>query len=70
MKVIPTEFEDLYVIEPTVFTDPRGFFYESFNDSVLFEHGLRYKFVQDNHSKSTYGVLREGYPGRGDRRGC
>lgn len=58
MKVISTPIRDLYVLEPTVFSDNRGFFYESYNAQKLLEHDIRYNFVQDNHSKSSYGVLR------------
>lgn len=59
MKVIPTPIEGLLVIEPTVFGDERGFFYESFN-ARRFEEltGVRTEFVQDNHSRSAKGVLR------------
>lgn len=59
MKVIPTPIEGLLAIEPTVFGDDRGFFYESFN-ARRFEEltGVRTAFVQDNHSRSAKGVLR------------
>ena len=58
MKVIPTPLKDLFIIEPTVFSDNRGFFYESYNARKLQDAGLNYNFIQDNHSKSSYGVLR------------
>lgn len=59
MKVIATEIPDVLIIEPKVFGDDRGFFYESFNEKLLAEHaGIREKFVQDNHSRSVNGVLR------------
>ncbi len=58
MNVITTEFPDLFVLEPKVFGDDRGFFLESYNASALEPNGIMYNFVQDNHSKSTYGVLR------------
>lgn len=58
MKIIPTPLKDLFVIEPTVYKDNRGFFFESYNELKLQEAGLHYNFIQDNHSKSTYGVLR------------
>ncbi|MEZ5009179.1 MAG: dTDP-4-dehydrorhamnose 3,5-epimerase [Chitinophagales bacterium] len=58
MNLIETEFPDLYILEPKVFGDSRGFFYESYNAKYLEAHDLHYKFVQDNHSKSSYGVLR------------
>lgn len=59
MKVIDTRIPDVKIIEPTVFTDDRGFFYESFNQRK-FEAaiGRSVSFVQDNHSLSTRGVLR------------
>lgn len=59
MKVIPTKIPEVLVIEPKVFGDERGFFFESFNKN-LFEKatGLTVDFVQDNHSRSTKGVLR------------
>ena len=58
MNLITTKFPDLFIIEPKVYGDSRGFFYESYNGSALAEHGIEYNFVQDNHSKSSFGVLR------------
>nr|ELR5257058.1 dTDP-4-dehydrorhamnose 3,5-epimerase [Providencia rettgeri] len=59
MKIIPTEIPDVLIIEPKVFEDERGFFYESFNQKQFDEAvGYHVNFVQDNHSKSTKGVLR------------
>ncbi len=58
MKVIPTRIPDVLVIEPRVFGDERGFFYESWNRQALAEQGLEVEFVQDNHSRSQRGVLR------------
>jgi len=59
MKVIPTPIEGLLIIEPTVFGDERGFFYESFNAQRFAElTGVQLPFVQDNHSRSARGVLR------------
>ncbi|GGY63216.1 dTDP-4-dehydrorhamnose 3,5-epimerase [Pseudoduganella sp. SL102] len=59
MKVIPTPIEGLLVIEPAVFGDERGFFYESFNAQRFAElTGVQLPFVQDNHSRSARGVLR------------
>ncbi|MFN8284721.1 MAG: dTDP-4-dehydrorhamnose 3,5-epimerase [Chitinophagales bacterium] len=58
MKIIDTPLKDLYIIEPTVFADNRGFFFESFSAKKLEDAGLNYNFIQDNHSKSSYGVLR------------
>lgn len=59
MKVVETSIPDVLIIEPKVFGDERGFFYESFN-AAAFEAatGLERQFVQDNHSKSQRGVLR------------
>ena len=58
MKVSQTDFEGLLIIEPKVFEDQRGYFYESYNANKLKEEGLEYVFVQDNQSKSSYGVVR------------
>ena len=59
MKVITTPLEGLLVIEPRVFGDERGFFYESYNARQFAEAtGLAPTFVQDNHSRSRQGVLR------------
>lgn len=59
MKVLPQTLADVLVLEPRVFNDERGFFFESFNQHV-FETatGLSRRFVQDNHSRSAKGVLR------------
>jgi len=58
MKVIKTDFPDLLIIEPKVFEDTRGYFFESFNSMKFQEQGIDITFVQDNESKSTYGVIR------------
>ena len=58
IKVISTNIDGLYVIVPTVFTDNRGAFFESYNHEVFATHGLNYMFVQDNESISRKGVLR------------
>ena len=59
MKVVPTAMPEVLVLEPQVFGDDRGFFYESFNARRFEElSGVRANFVQDNHSKSAKGVLR------------
>jgi dTDP-4-dehydrorhamnose 3,5-epimerase len=59
MKVTPSSIADVLIIEPDVFGDPRGFFFESFNQKVFNEAtGLTLNFVQDNHSRSAKGVLR------------
>lgn len=59
MKVTPTAIPDVLIIEPKVFGDERGFFFESFNQKAFnAATGLNVNFVQDNHSRSTKGVLR------------
>jgi len=59
MKIIKTDIPEVFVIEPQVFKDDRGFFLESFNERKWQEQtGVICNFVQDNHSKSTRGVLR------------
>ena len=59
MKATPTAIPDVIVIEPKVFGDARGFFYESFNQQAFDEAiGKHVDFVQDNHSRSSKGVLR------------
>lgn len=59
MKVIPTQIADVFIIEPQVFGDERGFFFESFNHA-RFEQviGQTVQFVQDNHSRSVKNVVR------------
>ncbi|MEG0815082.1 MAG: dTDP-4-dehydrorhamnose 3,5-epimerase [Mucinivorans sp.] len=57
-KAIPTSIKDLIIIEPTVYGDARGFFMESYSEKDFTEIGITAKFVQDNHSKSSKGVLR------------
>ena len=59
MKIKSTPLKDCYIIEPTVFEDERGYFYEKFNEQKFEElTGMNGHFVQDNISKSSYGVLR------------
>jgi dTDP-4-dehydrorhamnose 3,5-epimerase len=59
LKVTPTAIPDVLVIEPKVFGDSRGFFFESFNQKAFNDAtGLSETFVQDNHSRSAKGVLR------------
>ena len=59
MKVTPTEIPEVVLLEPPVFTDKRGFFYESFNQAKFEKAiGRKVTFVQDNHSRSGFGVLR------------
>ena len=58
IKVTSCEIEGLYVIEPTVFRDERGYFVETYNQNDFKEAGLDMNFVQDNQSMSVRGVLR------------
>ncbi len=59
MNVVATEIPDVLLVEPKVFGDERGFFFESFNERAWQEAtGLKRRFVQDNHSRSQKGVLR------------
>lgn len=59
MQVIATSIPDLLILEPKVFGDSRGFFFESYNENAFHAAtGLRPNFVQDNHSRSAKGVLR------------
>jgi dTDP-4-dehydrorhamnose 3,5-epimerase len=59
MKILPTKLAGVLMLEPKVFGDSRGFFFESFNRRVFAEAtGMELDFVQDNHSRSAKGVLR------------
>ncbi len=58
MPIIKTEFSGLIIFEPTVFKDSRGYFFESYNENLFQAEGITARFVQDNQSKSSYGVLR------------
>ena len=58
MQFIKTEIEGVYIIEPRVFEDERGYFFESYNKAQFEEAGLHYDFVQDNQSRSSYGTVR------------
>ncbi len=59
MNICKTKIPDVLILEPKVFADDRGFFYESYNQQVFREAtGLDVQFVQDNHSRSARGVLR------------
>ena len=58
MEVIKTEIEGVVIIEPRIFKDDRGYFYESFSQREFEEKVCKTTFVQDNQSKSSYGVLR------------
>jgi dTDP-4-dehydrorhamnose 3,5-epimerase len=58
MKVVETGFEGLYILEPRVFADERGYFFESFNSQTFKSNGLDFDWVQDNQSHSKHGVIR------------
>ena len=59
MEIIKTKIPDVLILEPKVFGDDRGFFFESFNEQALLaQAGITTRFVQDNHSKSAKNVLR------------
>ena len=58
MKYIKADIEGVYVIEPTVFDDARGYFFEAWKQAEFNEHVGKVDFIQDNESKSSYGVLR------------
>jgi len=58
MQIIATSIPDVLLLEPRVFGDERGFFFESWNQRAFAEIGLNAAFVQDNHSKSAHGILR------------
>lgn len=58
MEIRDTGIMDLKIIKPRIFEDERGYFFESYNEGRFREGGLDYRFVQDNQSKSSYGVIR------------
>lgn len=58
MTITPTNLKDCFIIEPKVFADARGYFFESFSEKKFIENVCNTQFVQDNESKSSYGVLR------------
>ena len=58
MPFISTEIPGLLVFEPKIFSDSRGYFFESYNEKIFKEEGIAIRFVQDNQSSSSYGVIR------------
>lgn len=58
MPFIKTEFPGLMVFEPNVFEDSRGYFFEAYNEKLFQQEGIDIRWVQDNQSSSTYGVIR------------
>ena len=58
MHFIKTEIDGVYIVEPRVFEDARGYFFESYSKAKFESAGLHYDFIQDNQSKSSYGTVR------------
>ena len=58
MNFIKTDIDGVIIVEPKVFEDDRGYFFESYNEAEFVANGIPNKFVQDNQSKSSYGVIR------------
>ena len=58
MEIRDTGIEGLMVLEPRVFQDPRGYFFESYHRELMKNHGIDLDFIQDNQSRSTHGVIR------------
>lgn len=58
MNFIRTEIPDVIIVEPRVFSDNRGYFFESYNQAEFIKNGIPNIFIQDNQSKSSYGVVR------------
>ncbi len=58
MPFIKTDFPGLMIFEPKVFEDSRGYFFESYNERICEEEGVKIRFVQDNQAKSNFGVIR------------
>ncbi|MGN0902232.1 MAG: dTDP-4-dehydrorhamnose 3,5-epimerase family protein, partial [Succinivibrio sp.] len=66
MNFIKTPIEGVIIVEPKVFHDPRGYFFESYNENEFKANGIDCRFVQDNQSKSSYGVIRGLHCQRGE----
>ncbi len=58
MNLKKTKIEGVFILEPTVFKDSRGYFLESYNEQKFLQLGIKNRFVQDNEAKSNYGVIR------------
>lgn len=58
MKTTKTPLDGVLILEPTIFQDARGYFYESWNQKTFEKMGLHYQWVQDNQSQSSYGTIR------------
>ncbi len=66
MEIITTPINDLKIIKPDVFADSRGYFTELYNEERYMEYGIEQRFIQDNLSRSSYGVVRGLHFQRGD----
>ncbi len=66
MNFIKTEIDGVVIVEPRVFEDARGYFFESYNEAEFVKNGITARFVQDNQSKSSYGVIRGLHCQRGE----
>lgn len=58
MNFIKTAIDGVYIVEPKIFADARGYFFESYNETEFVKNGITSRFIQDNQSKSSYGVIR------------
>lgn len=58
MNFIKTEIDGVVIVEPRIFEDARGYFFESYNEAEFVKNGITNRFIQDNQSKSCYGVIR------------
>lgn len=58
MNLIKTSLDGVFIIEPKVFIDPRGYFFESYNRDLYKKAGINYTFIQDNQSESVFGTIR------------
>ena len=58
MNFIKTAIDGVIIVEPKIFSDDRGYFFESYNEAEFIKNGINARFVQDNQSKSCYGVIR------------
>ena len=58
MNFIKTDIEGLIIVEPRIFEDSRGYFFESYNETEFIKNGIHNRFIQDNQSLSCYGVIR------------
>lgn len=68
MEIVKTDIEGLFIVEPTIYGDNRGYFFESFNAKEFeAKSGIKVSFVQDNESSSSYGVVRGLHFQKGDK---